>query len=256
MVTDPHLIIQILKSPENEALLLQPYGYRQINRALLQLCADAVHEIELAFPWNDYNRQAYARHFLEGESIMKTPDLPKYPRPYRSWAEFSSSEFGGMQGFAYEPKGLEVYFYVKHKHVPDWVDPLNNRVWYQGKGVISNLESARSYIASAKQNCITHVFIFTVPNIQCPWLIRKPRKDGSVMTLEEWCDKEGFDYCYKGQEGEWIKSERRAWLVENTGINLPQLGNHKQTEYIDKLIVDAALFAHKQQVAHGTMTVQ
>ena len=76
------------------------------------------------------------------------------------------------------------------------------------------------------------------------------------MTLEEWCDKEGFDYCYKGQEGKWIKSERRAWLVENTGINLPQLGNHKQTEYIDKLIVDAALFAHKQQVAHGTMTVQ
>ena len=56
MNADPHLITQILKTPENEALLLKPYGYREISRALLQLCAEAVHEIELAFPWNDYNR--------------------------------------------------------------------------------------------------------------------------------------------------------------------------------------------------------
>lgn len=256
MNADPYVIIGILKTAENEALLAQPHGYKQIPRALLKLCADAVHEIELTFPWDDYNRQAYARCFLDGESIIKTPELPKYPRPYRSWAEFRVSEFGGMQGFAYEPKGLEVYYYTKHKHVPDWVDPLNNRVWYQGKGVISNLDIARGYIASAKQNSIHHVFIFTVPNIKCPWMIRKPRKDGSVMTMEEWCNKEGFDYCYEGQEKTWLNSARRKWLVENTGKDLPQLGEHKHIAYIDELLVNPSLFAHKQQSAHVTMTVQ
>ncbi|WP_179292926.1 hypothetical protein [Pseudomonas fragi] len=37
------------------------------------------------------------------------------------------------------------------------------------------------------------------------------------MTHEEWMKKEGFDYCYQGEEGEFLKSDRYKYLVENVG---------------------------------------
>ncbi|MNP64731.1 hypothetical protein D3C76_1602500 [compost metagenome] len=43
------------------------------------------------------------------------------------------------------------------------------------------------------------------------------------MTQEQWITKEKFDYCYQGEEGEFLKSARYKWLVENIGKGLPSL---------------------------------
>ena len=51
----------------------------------------------------------------------------------------------------------------------------------------------------------------------------RPRKDGSRMTQEEWVKNQKFDYCYQGEEAEFLKSARYKYLVENFGKGLPRL---------------------------------
>lgn len=248
---DPQKIADIFKSDSYAKHFQKPHGYLNVDNELLKLCADACYEVEQAFPWNDYNRQAYQRKFEDGESIIKTPDLPRYPRPYRSWSEFRMGHFGGMKGFDYEPSAYKIPYYVEHSYQPDWIDPLNDRIVYEGKGVIADLETARKYICAAKQNHIHIVFIFSNRNIKCPWV--KPRVDGTSMTMEDWAKKQGFDYCYEGQEAAFRKSDRYKWLVQNFGRNLPSL---KEQLSVDGMNSHPGFFAHKQQSASVTMTVQ
>lgn len=252
MLNDPQALADLLKAPQYDVLLLEKEGYKRIDRNLLKICADAIKKIELKFEWDNYNRQRHAGRFLEGEAVIKTPSLPAYPRPFHSWSEFRLTVFGGMQDMPFEQ--IEVEYTVTKKHRSDWTDKLNNRIWYQGKGVIPNLESARDLICAAKQNSIHHVFIFTVPNIKCPWA--KPRKDGSTMTQEEWAKKEGFDYIYEGEEKAFLESPRRKWLVENFSKNLPQLPFKTARVLEDSIAINTGFFAHKQQSASVTMTVQ
>lgn len=249
MMNDPQAIADILKSPEYDPLLLQKDGYKHIDRNLLRICSDAIREVELKFGWDDYNRQRHAGRFQDGESLIKAPSLPSVPRPFHSWAEFRMSVFGGMQDMPFEQ--IEVEYTVTKKHRSDWHDSLNNRIWYQGKGVIPNGDAARDLICAARQNSIHHVFIFTVPNIKCPW--SRPRKDGSVMTQEEWCKKEGFDYIYEGEEQAFLDSPHRKWLVENFAKNLPPLPLKTARVLEDLISIKPGLFAHKQQQQHVTM---
>ncbi|MGA4453436.1 hypothetical protein [Pseudomonas fortuita] len=249
MINDPQAIADILKSPQYDTLLLQKGGYKHIDRNLLRICSEAVRDLELKFGWDDYNRQRHAGRFLDGESLIKGPSLPAVPRPFHSWAEFRMSVFGGMQDMPFEQ--IEVEYTVTKKHRSDWHDSLNNRIWYQGKGVIANSDAARDLICAAKQNSIHHVFIFTVPNIKCPW--PKPRKDGSVMTQEEWCKKEGFDYIYEGEEQAFLQSPRRKWLVENFAKNLPPLPLNNACVLEDLISINLKSFAHKQQQQRATI---
>lgn len=248
---DPQKVADIFKSESYTKHFQKPHGYLSVDNELLKLCADACYQVEQAFPWNDYNRQAYQRKFEDGESIIKTPDLPRYPRPYRSWSEFRLGHFGGMKGLDYEPAAYKIPYYVEHNYQPDWIDPLNDRIVYEGKGVIADLETARKYINVAKQNCLHIIFIFSHRDIKCPWA--RPRVDGSVMTMEEWASKEGFDYCYEGQESAFRESERYKWLVQNVGRNLPSL---KEQLVSEKISTRPGFFAHKHQSANVTMTVQ
>ncbi|MBH3384026.1 hypothetical protein I5S53_08580 [Pseudomonas juntendi] len=250
MTTDCQALADVLKQPFYRDLLLEKGGYKKIDQNLLRICSDAIRQVELNFPlWNDFNRQRHAGKFLEGESLIKCPSLPPHPRPYRSWAEFRMSVFGAMQEFPYER--LEVDYYVKKTHRSDWYDIENNRIWYQGKGVITSSDAARDLKCASEQNNLHQVFIFTVPNIHCPW--SKPRVDGSVMTQEEWATKEGFDYTYEHEIGAWLRSERHKYLVENFGRNLPQLSSNKGQSIQSVIAVNSGLFAHKQQQQRVTI---
>ncbi|MBX8497787.1 hypothetical protein [Pseudomonas cichorii] len=248
---DPQKVADIFKTEYCFSKFKTEDGYLQLDKDLLLLCAQACYQVEQAFHWNDYNRQAYARKFEEGESIIKTPDLPRYPHPFKSWSEFRMGYFGGMKGLEYEPAGYKLPYYVEHVYQPDWVDDRNDRIIFEGKGVITDLENTRKYINVARQHNVHFVFIFSHRNIKCPW--RTPRKDGTTMTLEEWAAKEKFDYCYEGQESAFRESERYKWLVNNFGRNLPSL---KEQLGMGKMNSHPGFFAHKQQSASVTMTVQ
>lgn len=93
---DPQEVADIFKSDKYTNYFKTPYGFLDIDRDFLRFCADACYQVEQAFPGNDYSRQAYQRKFEDGESIIKTPDPPRYPRPYRNWSEFRMRHFGGM----------------------------------------------------------------------------------------------------------------------------------------------------------------
>lgn len=65
-VLDPQKIADIFKSDSYAKHFQKPHGYLNVDNELLKLCADACYEVEQAFPWNDYNRQAYQRKFEDG----------------------------------------------------------------------------------------------------------------------------------------------------------------------------------------------
>ena len=253
MFADPQMIANILKKPQYVELLKKANGYKEIDSNLLELCSEAIHAVELSFgdKWNLLNKQRNGE-VRPGDTIISGPSFPPHPQPFSSWSEFRMTVFGALNGFPYESHVVDVW--IKKRHVSDWVDINNNRIWYQGKGAIRNADQARELILAAEQNCLHQVFIFTVPNINCVW--SKPRKDGKIMTQEDWAEKQGFDYTYETEVRDWLQSERHHELVENFGRHLPQLENRTTRTLQEVLFNNPALFAHKQQSAHVTMTVQ
>jgi hypothetical protein len=196
-------------------------GFQNVDPGLLELITDTCIAALKKVDWNAYNDQRYGRKPIPIDDVIFLPSLPPVPKPYRSWPEVHISKFGGLKGLEYEPKSHKVKYVIEHTYQPDWVDALNDRIFYEAKGVIPTLSDARKYRAVAKINNVHFIFILQERNIICPF--SRPRKDGSRMTHEEWLKKEGFDYCYQGEEAEFLKSARYKWLVENIGKGLPRL---------------------------------
>ncbi|MQU52909.1 hypothetical protein [Pseudomonas bubulae] len=190
-------------------------GFQNVDPGLLELITDTCLAALKKVDWNAYNDQRYGRKPIPIDDVIFLPSLPPVPKPYRSWPEVHISKFGGLKGLEYEPKSHKVKYVIEHTYQPDWIDALNDRIFYEAKGVIPTLADAAKYRAVAKDNDVHFVFILQERNIICPFA--RPRKDGSRMTHEEWMKKEGFDYCYQGEEGEFLKSDRYKYLVENVG---------------------------------------
>lgn len=251
MMLDAHRIANKLKSDQHDKLLQVAHGYLKIDRDLLELCSQACYQIEQGHPYNEYNRQRYRHLFKDGESIIRTPDLPRIPKPFRSWTEFRESVFGGMQDAVYEPKDCRMPVVIETSWLPDFVDPANDRICYDVKGVISDLHAAKKFIRAAEQNNIHIVFIFSHRDIKCVW--SSPRVDGSTMTQEYWASKQGFSYCYEGEVAQFRNSERYKTLVAEFGKGYGTLRAQLARTGVK---VQLPTFAHKQQSAHVTMTVQ
>lgn len=251
MMLDPQRIANKLKSDHHDKLLAVKHGYLKIDRDLLELCAHACYEIEQGHPWNEYNRQHYRHSFQDGESIIRAPDLPRIPKPFRSWSEFREKVFGGMQDCEYEPSDYRMPVVIEASWLPDFVDPFNDRICYDVKGVISDLHAAKKFIRAAEQNNVHIVFIFSHRDIKCVW--SSPRVDGSTMTQEEWAAKEGFSYCYEGEAAKFRNSDRYKALVKEFGKGYGTLKDQLARTGIK---VTLPIFAHKQLAANVTMTVQ
>lgn len=202
-------------------------GLEGIDDATLELITDTCLAALKKVDWNLYNEQRYGRKPVSIKDVIFLPSLPPVPKPYRSWPEVHISKFGGLKGLEYEPKSHKVKYVIEHTYQPDWVDTLNDRIFYEAKGIIPTLVDAAKYRAVAKLNDVHIIFILQEKNIICPF--SRPRKDGSRMTQEEWIKKEGFDYCYQGEEKELMKSARYKWLVENIGKGLPSLEDALRT---------------------------
>lgn len=190
-------------------------GFQNVDPGRLELITDTCLASLKKVDWNTYNDQRYGRKPIPIDDVVFLPSHPPVPKPYRSWPEVHIAKFGGLKGLEYEPKSHKVKYVIEHTYQPDWVDALNDRIFYEAKGVIPTLADAAKYRAVAKSNNVHFIFILQEKDIICPF--SRPRKDGSRMTHEEWMKKEGFDYCYQGEEGEFLKSDRYKYLVENVG---------------------------------------
>lgn len=195
--------------------------YRNIDLDTLKVITEACLVALSKVQWNAYNEQRFGRKPVTVDEVIFLPSLPPQPKPFRSWPEVHIGLFGGLKDLEYEPKSHKVNYVVEHTYQPDWVDANNDRVFYEAKGIIPTQADAAKYRSVADCNDVHFVFILQERNIICPFA--RPRKDGSRMTHEEWIKKEGFDYCYQGEEGEFLKSARYKYLVENFGKGLPRL---------------------------------
>lgn len=198
-------------------LLKAKDGYLQIDNALLKSLCDEIMSYHSTFNWNAYNTVRSGN--LEPEDVPGYQELrkmPPHPRPFASWLEFSVQHYGGLSDLEREPKDYYIPYFVEHMYRPDNVDNINNdRIIFETKGEIKTLEEARKYVSVAKQYTVHFVFVFQCRDIICQWT--KERNDGSRMTMEEWCTKEGFDFCYAGQEEAYRNSDRYKLLVKTVG---------------------------------------
>ncbi|MBI6707268.1 hypothetical protein YA0599_03440 [Pseudomonas syringae] len=221
----------------DEARILLLSGSRSIDRNLLKYTIDESLRAMDGVEWNTYNRQRTGV-LEEGEQIVMLPSVYPVYKPYRSHNEAYEFEFGGLVGYEYEPKHLMLDYVIKSTYTSDTNEVLNNRIVWECKGRISSLIDAKKYVNSAKQNHVHFIFVFQSRNITCPWTFSKPpRKDGTRMTLEEWCVNNGFDFCYMGEVEAFKKTEHFKWLVENVGKGLNSLA--EQLESKEPLRYDA-----------------
>lgn len=133
--------------------------------------------------------------------------------PYKSTLEHKiATEF--LSEYLYEPKGCEVGYIVPHKYIPDFIHPNQPEVLIECKGwFIKGSADCQKYISIARDNPDKElVFIFSDP-LKRAYSQCRTRKDGTYMTLAEWCIKNNFMY-YKADKIPRDLAKGR-WSVED-----------------------------------------
>lgn len=164
--------------------------------------------------WNTYNelkRTGYSGLYNIADCILKVPHTPS--------GQYISSGFEAhlihntpFKNALYEPKGSALKFWEEKEYRPDFVSRLNPRIMFEAKGVLRTREEANKYLRIIEQNPDhTLIFIILKPNTQLPY--QKKRKNGSKMTMEEWCDKNNIMYCYPSNASQFLRSPRYQALL-------------------------------------------
>ncbi|MEZ8293501.1 hypothetical protein AB6D11_06560 [Vibrio splendidus] len=168
--------------------------------------------------YNKINRRCFelrdlpfhlAKPTLESENLFHK--FPPPPRPYRSWAEVWCFQFSLLKNTVHEHKDSFITYYTKHTYKPDAVI---SGVMIEIKGCFSNLQEARKYLTIQTQT--EQPILFVLQNDNTPLLYTKPRKDGSRMTMEEWLDASGFNYCYMRNLDTYLQSSAFYQLSSQT----------------------------------------
>ena len=145
--------------------------------------------------------------------------------PYKSGLERRLADI--LQLCYYEK--VKVKYTVPHTYNPDFGFPDKPWLLIEAKGrFINGSAEAKKYVEVAKQHReLEIVFILENPNTkaypQC-----KPRKDGSIMTIGEWCAKNKFCFYHEKKIPDWfiigdfdrdmIKEETRLIRQEWLGV--------------------------------------
>ena len=123
--------------------------------------------------------------------------------------------------YTYEPKWGKLPYTVPHVYNPDFIHPDADFAIIEVKGYFRSSSEAAKYVhvkAANKDKEI--IFLFFNVNKKCHPNCR-PRKDGTVLTIYEWCIKHEFLF-YEEKDipktlldgkvtREWIASERRRY---------------------------------------------
>jgi hypothetical protein len=152
-----------------------------------------------------------------GARGKKKKKAPRYT-PYKSALEKRVA--GSLsKGYTYEPKSSKLKYMIPHTYTPDFVNPDTPNIYLEVKGYFRTSAEASKYVHIALNNPdVEIIFIFHNANKKAHPNCR-PRKDGSILTLHEWCNNKGFLYylekelppeIVKGKiTGEWLKQERK-----------------------------------------------
>ena len=117
----------------------------------------------------------------------------KKPRfhPYRSALEKRMAALLSDE-YTYEPKYGKLKYNVSHVYNPDFVHPDALDIIIEVKGYFRTSAEAAKYVHVKSNNPDKEViFLFFNANKKCHPNCR-PRKDGTVMTIYEWCIKHEF----------------------------------------------------------------
>ena len=157
--------------------------------------------------------------------VSKKKKSPRYA-PFRSALEKRVA--GLLTGYAYEPRESVVNYTMPHKYNPDFVPNSNKRVLLEVKGYFRTSSEAAKYVAITKDNpSIELIFIFSNP-IKKAHPGCRVRKNGTIMTLAEWCERQEFLYYHEKKlpreittgniTDKWITQERvkRGYHVDTT----------------------------------------
>jgi hypothetical protein len=196
-----------------------PELLKQITKAALL----ALHKVN----WNKYNEQRYGRVPVAIQDAIFLPDLPPVPKPFRSWAEVEAFVFGGLKDCEYESKEYKMKYVVEHNFLPDGIDPNNDRLIYEVKGVFGDINEAMKYVHVAKQNHVHFIFVLQEKGITVPF--SKPRVNGTRQTMEEWIKQKKFSFCYVGEEETFRKTTEYQRLVTHFGKGLNSLKDALRT---------------------------
>lgn len=137
--------------------------------------------------------------------------------PYRSKLEKRLAELY-LGDYQYEPKSSIVDYTVPHKYTPDFVHKKYPNVYLEVKGYFKTSSECSKYVAVSRDNpSVELIFILDNPYKKAYPTCRK-RKDGSILTIAEWCEKHKFLYystsdipkaIINGDPSEhWIRNER------------------------------------------------
>jgi hypothetical protein len=152
-------------------------------------------------------------------SPKKKKKKPTY-YPYRSLLEKRIATRLDTS-YEYEPKSAKLDYMVLHKYTPDFVSATNKNVVIEVKGYFRTSSEATKYVHIKRYNPeIELIFIFGNPFKKAHPNCR-PRKNGTLLTLAEWCGNHEFLYYSekklpkeiitgKTTEG-WIKKERKRF---------------------------------------------
>lgn len=127
---------------------------------------------------------------------MKKRYFPKkekgVPKGYDSMLEYNLHT-GPLKGCEHHSR--TVNYIVKHTYEADFVPVRENNILIEAKGRFQDSAAASKYkwIRDCNPD-LEIVFVFEKRGTRFPFA--KKRKDGTYMTNEEWCDKEGFRYYY------------------------------------------------------------
>jgi len=118
--------------------------------------------------------------------------------PYKSRLEKSLHE-KALKEYEYEPKSGKTPYAVEHEYNPDFIHPSQPNVLVEAKGYMQNGSAdCKKYVAIAKCNPeLELVFVFSRPEAKAYPQCRR-RKDGTFLSLAEWCDKNNFLYFSTG----------------------------------------------------------
>lgn len=118
----------------------------------------------------------------------------------------------------YEPKGSGVPYTVDHVYNPDFIHPKQPDILAECKGYfIKGSSDCQKYLSIIRDNPDKElVFIFSDPSKKC-YSGCQPRKDGSYLSLGEWCRSHNILYFTIDQiprdfiKGRWTVDDCRKY---------------------------------------------
>lgn len=159
---------------------------------------------------------AYKRRGWNGKGKAQTKKDNKKWYPYKNEFEYNLSQT--FKVYEYETKKIPYSIHANYN--PDFIHPEKDWLIIEAKGFfLGGQPEARKYVWVKKSNPdLELVFILDNPNKKA-YTGCKRRKDGSYLTMGEWCSKQGFVFFRHTQipkelaEGnvtrEWLDSWRK-----------------------------------------------